>query len=189
MSIYVLVSLIIILSGIVFTLVESKINRSLRVPYIIMASIVLALQSGLRHLAVGQDTYIYSVYYEQVKKQSWAEIFSAVIGHFQTGAGKDPGYLVFQKLAQIIAPNFQLFLILVAIIFLQRWLFLCVATPRKPQTQLCPMPCTLPSFLLFFPSPESDKPLRPPLFYYVTNWPKRKNLFFFDIFVDGCHNT
>src|SRR5690606_22288512 len=78
---------------------------------------LLILQSGLRHVAVGADTYQYSLIFERVKSLSWAEIFSSVTAYYDFGEGKDPGYLVFQKIFQYISDDYQVYLIFVAILF------------------------------------------------------------------------
>lgn len=85
--------------------------------YIILICIILILQSGLRNVAVGADTYAYFLWFENVKQLSWAQIFDSFYNYYFYGIGKDPGYDIFQKLIQYIIPSYQLFLFAIAIIF------------------------------------------------------------------------
>lgn len=86
--------------------------------YIILVSTLLALQSGLRHWAVGADTYAYYEYhFEPSKYRSWSSIFSDLSAYYWEGVGKDPGYSVFSKLTQCVFPHYQLFLICIAVLF------------------------------------------------------------------------
>jgi transmembrane protein EpsG len=75
------------------------------------------LQSGLRNWAVGADTYAYYEKFERVKLSTWLYIENIVVNYYFFGEGKDPGYEVFQKIIQFILPHYQLYLILIAIIF------------------------------------------------------------------------
>lgn len=84
--------------------------------YIIIISILLALQSGLRNVAVGPDTYGYYMAFEEVKLMSWNEIIETFKQYYELGEGKDPGYLIFQKAIQIVVNEYQVYLVLVAII-------------------------------------------------------------------------
>jgi transmembrane protein EpsG len=103
--------------GAVFSSLEIRSRRSYRKEYISLVSIVLILQSGLRNWAVGADTYAYYLQYEWEKRLSWSEIIEEVCDYYLGGIGKDPGYLIFQKLAQYVFPHFQLFLIFIATLF------------------------------------------------------------------------
>ena len=97
-------------------LIEKK-TRSERKKYIIIISLLLILQSGLRHVAVGPDTYAYYLMFEDIKSISWEQAIYSVKEYFLFGIGKDPGYILFQKLFQIFINNYQIYLIFVAMIF------------------------------------------------------------------------
>lgn len=92
-------------------------SDSNRLKYIRVISIILILQSGLRNVAVGSDTYAYYLHFERVKGMYWDEIFYAFFDYFKFGEGKDPGYLALQKILQYVLPNYQLFLFFIAILF------------------------------------------------------------------------
>ena len=49
-------------------------NRT-RMNYIVICSVLLILQSGLRNVAVGADTYGYKLSFVAIGKQSWSDIF------------------------------------------------------------------------------------------------------------------
>ncbi len=96
---------------------KRKLIISRRKHYVILVSILLILQSGLRNVAVGADTYAYYEAFERVKYMSWAEIFDSFKLYYQLGEGKDPGYLIFQKVIQLVVSNYQVYLILIAVMF------------------------------------------------------------------------
>jgi hypothetical protein len=92
-------------------------NSRHRKRYIVLICAILVLQSGLRNVAVGADTYAYYQQFEDVKIVSWSQILDTSIGYYSYGIGKDPGYIMFQKIAQLLFPNYQLFLFLIAGLF------------------------------------------------------------------------
>lgn len=88
-----------------------------RKKYIILVCLLLILQSGLRNVAVGADTYAYYDAFERVKLMSWTQIFDTFIQVYEFGVGKDPGYLFFQKIIQIVVNDYQIYLIVIAVLF------------------------------------------------------------------------
>lgn len=84
--------------------------------YIIIISVLLILQSGLRNVAVGADTYAYYEWFERIKLTSWEQIINTVKQYYQYGFSKDPGYEVFQKITQLFIGNYQVYLIFIAVI-------------------------------------------------------------------------
>lgn len=99
-------------SGKKFTLILSD-----RKQYIILVCIMLILQSGLRNWGVGSDTYAYYEAFEYVKGMSWKDVLNSFIEVYQLGEGKDPGYNLFQKIIQLVIHDYQLYLMLIAVIF------------------------------------------------------------------------
>jgi len=94
-----------------------KRTQSGRKKYIMIISVLLILQSGLRNVAVGPDTYAYYNIFEDIKLISWEQAIYSVKENFLFGIGKDPGYILFQKIVQIFINNYQIYLILIATIF------------------------------------------------------------------------
>ncbi len=85
--------------------------------YIYFVCALLILQSGLRNVAVGTDTYAYLLKYEAIQHFSWDNIFDTFIRTYQTGEGKDPGYLIFMKLISTVIPYYQIYLLIIAAFF------------------------------------------------------------------------
>lgn len=77
------------------------------------------LISGLRGLSVGADTATYYYSYLNVKNRSFNELFQNVLAKIISNTGnKDPGYDLFVKLTQIISEDYQVFLMIIALIFM-----------------------------------------------------------------------
>lgn len=87
------------------------------ISFIHFICIILILQSGLRNVAVGADTYEYFRQFDRISSTSWDQIFRNFVRAYETGVGKDPGYGIFMKLITYITTDYQLYLIAVAIIF------------------------------------------------------------------------
>ena len=88
-----------------------------RLKYIAVISLVLIAQSGLRNVAVGSDTYAYYLTFEEIKNTSWSSIFGNFYIVYQLGEGKDPGFALFEKIIKIFSNEYQIFLIVIAILF------------------------------------------------------------------------
>ena len=89
--------------------------------FIYCTSFVLILVSGLRHEAVGNDTFAYMLHFERTLDTSWSEIFRNFLENYLNPVsteGKDPAYSVFVKLVGTILPNSRLYLFAVAAILL-----------------------------------------------------------------------
>ncbi len=94
--------------------VNSDKNRK---KYIKIISFILILQSGLRNVAVGSDTYSYYLSFEASKKASWNQVYQVVFDYYKYGIGKDPGFPVFEKLCSLTIGEYQGYLLLIALIF------------------------------------------------------------------------
>lgn len=95
---------------------QYKTEKSRR-KYITFSAIVLGLQSALRNVAVGADTYNYYLKFEAVKSTTWQEVFKSFPDTYLYGDGKDPGYLLLEKIFQIFSGDFRVFLFLISIVF------------------------------------------------------------------------
>ena len=86
--------------------------------FCIIVSAQLALLSGLRHYTVGADTYQYKLYYEEMGNRSWSQLSVEFINILFKGAnGKDPGYAIFEKIIYTFTSNYQVYLMIIALIF------------------------------------------------------------------------
>jgi len=117
MSVYLSTIVVILMVGYFFSVHERKTGEAQRLRFIVIASVLLALQSGLRNVAVGDDTFAYYNLFETVRFFRWSWIWEDVGNYYFRGLGKDPGYEVVEKLIQYLLPNYQLFLLLIAGIF------------------------------------------------------------------------
>lgn len=87
--------------------------------YCILSGSFWILISGLRGLTIGADTSAYYYSYLIVKNMSFNELFQNVLVKIVSNTGnKDPGYDFFVKLTQIVSGNYQVFLMIVALIFM-----------------------------------------------------------------------
>ena len=119
MLINLLIILLIIVLGFLFSnkYNSEKNSQLVRKKYIKIICLVLILQSGLRNVAIGEDTYTYYLGFEDVKTMSWKSNFEAFKNLITYGDGKDPGYFVFQKIFQIVSLDFQVYLGFIAVLF------------------------------------------------------------------------
>lgn len=90
----------------------SQLKKDNRYNYITWGCVLLGLEAGLRHIAVGPDTPTYYMLFQQACNSSWTEVFQ----EFTSGAEdfRDPAFAVIEKLFGTIMPSWQLFLIAVA---------------------------------------------------------------------------
>lgn len=88
-------------------------QKNARKKYIIFMMVLLILQSGLRNLAVGGDTYQYYHIFKFASDSSWQQLFM----YASLPGSKDPGFPILCKAFSTIFPNYRLFLIAVAVFF------------------------------------------------------------------------
>lgn len=110
-----IVTALIIILGVLFSFGFFGSSRTkARKQYVVVVCILLALLSGLRNIAVGTDTYQYSIHFSNVQYETWNELLFYM---FEPTA-KDPFYALFQKFFQIFSTDYQLYLLFVAFIFM-----------------------------------------------------------------------
>ena len=92
-----------------------------RKKFIIIASLVMILLSGLRHEGVGNDTLATMLKFEETSSYSWQEVLSDFWLKYTSPdkyVGKDPGESVFYKVLSLFTSDSRVFLFVVAIIVL-----------------------------------------------------------------------
>lgn len=98
-----------------------------------IAAIQWILISGFRSVSVGADTENYYNIFEHTKLQSWGSTFRDIFAYLFQGQGdKDPGYTLFMKTVQVFTGNYQVFLLIIACIFMglmARWIYRYSASP------------------------------------------------------------
>jgi hypothetical protein len=112
-----IVILLILFIGFHFSIKRDSDNDKYRKKYIRIICFILILQSGMRNVAVGDDTYAYFLSFKDSIWLSWKDVYQIIIDYYSFGIGKDPGYPVFEKLVSTFTGEYQLFLMLIAIIF------------------------------------------------------------------------
>lgn len=113
---YINILLLIIMSY--FFLIKRNDLHSKKV-FCTIASFNWIILSGLRHLSIGADTYQYKLSFINACKTSWKDVFNNFIEVYSgITDGKDPGYLFFEKVCSIFTHNYQVYLIIIALIFM-----------------------------------------------------------------------
>ena len=119
MLVYGVALILILLLGLSFYSSENYLRdrEKVKKKYIITICFILVLVSGLRNVAVGDDTYGYFLNFEDAKSISWQQAFVDFKDYYLNGVGKDPGYPIFVKLIQVISEDFTIYLLITALIF------------------------------------------------------------------------
>lgn len=101
--------------------------------YCIFAGSLWILISGLRSLTVGSDTDSYYISYNSVKNINISELVDDIYGRYILHQDiRDPGYNLFVKLTQIITKNYQVYLIIIAIIFMVPFIIWVIRESKNP---------------------------------------------------------
>lgn len=120
MVVHFTVMLLVLLSALFFNENQKLFGHhpeKIRKQYIAFVCIIFMLQSGLRNVAVGADTYQYYLYFEETKLESFGKLLSNFFQVFTNSETKDSGYPLVQKLFQIFSSNYTVYLIFIAILF------------------------------------------------------------------------
>lgn len=88
--------------------------------YVCFITFLLILFSGIRHEAVGNDTYAYMNNFDDLALRPWSDIFSNFWDLYlnPSSQGKDPGELLIIKACTCFLPNSRTFLFFVAAVLL-----------------------------------------------------------------------
>lgn len=115
MNIFVVNIIMTLLLGVVLLWVQPT-ERKKRI-FIGLTTVSWILISGLRGLEVGADTFVYRKRFFNTANTSWSSLFKNYYFVYVDEEGKDPGYSVFEKIVQIFTDNYQVYLVVVAVIF------------------------------------------------------------------------
>lgn len=96
---------------------KNRSNEKSHRSFVIYAMVLCILQSGLRNVAVGTDTYAYYKGFEIVYYSSWDSLLNSFSLFIVNGVGKDPGYSILEKLFVSIIPSYRVYLISIAVLF------------------------------------------------------------------------
>lgn len=100
--------------------------------FIGLTTVSWILISGLRGLTVGDDTIVYRDRFLRTANTSWRSLFKNYYFVYVNDEGKDPGYSVFEKVVQIFTGNYQVYLVVIAVIFftvMAWWIYKYSAEP------------------------------------------------------------
>ena len=92
-------------------------QQQMRKWFVWILSGLCVLQSGLRHIGVGADTYSYLLLFEEAHESSWQQIFHNFHEVYVEGSGKDAGYTLLVKIFQVFSNDYRMYLLFVAIFF------------------------------------------------------------------------
>ena len=117
MAVYIINIFLILFFGYLF-LNKNKSDTNTKI-YCGIVALQWILISGLRHISIGADTEAYSWYFYDAQSISWKRAFTRVFEYVFKGddSTKDPGYIIFEKVGLLISDNYQIFLLLIALIF------------------------------------------------------------------------
>lgn len=130
--------LILFLIVLYFSLSASK-KGNPRKKFIIIASFVMILLSGLRHEGVGNDTLATMFKFEETASFSWQEVLSDFWLKYTSPdkyIGKDPGESIFYKVLSLFTSDSRVFLFVVAIIVLTSFGFFVYRNTKSLRTIL-----------------------------------------------------
>lgn len=116
MDIRILLYVVILLLGTILAIGKDPKEKK-RKWYVIIIISLLVLESCLRNVVVGPDTISYEAVFQNTFYMSWSEIFDSFKTAYVEGEGKDPGFIVFIKMAQIFSSDFNVFLFICALPF------------------------------------------------------------------------
>ncbi len=125
MTIYLINIALILVLGI--CLIYTNPTQQKRKIFCWISSVSWIALSGLRHWSIGADTLKYADTFDLAGRTSWEDVFDALYQVYIRGYGaessaenylyKDPGYLLFQKIIHIFTSDYQVYLIIIAVIF------------------------------------------------------------------------
>lgn len=102
--------------------IKNKTDKRTIKKYVVFITFLLILVSGLRHEAVGNDTYAYMNHFDRLSSMKWSEIMDGFWGAYlhpgENGNGKDPGELIIIKLLTYILPGPRSFIFVVSALLL-----------------------------------------------------------------------
>lgn len=98
--------------------IDSAVSQSTRKRVCIIGSVGWIILSGLRHYSIGDDTQSYGVRFESGSSSSWNDLFENLYEKYILGVEhKDPGFFILQKFVSVFTKEYQVFLILIAVLF------------------------------------------------------------------------
>lgn len=111
------INLVLLILGGIFILKNKRLRNGRKI-FVALATIQWIIISGFRHITIGEDTLSYSVIYERTFGHSFSYYILDIKSYFADDVfGVGPGYYLFQKITQVILPEYQFLLIIIAVFF------------------------------------------------------------------------
>jgi transmembrane protein EpsG len=162
---------------------NNKDSNKNRKAYIKVISFILILQSGLRNVAVGADTYGYYISFQNTINKSWLETYNVVLQYYSAGIGKDPGYMVVEKICSSFIPNYQVFLFVIAIIFFSGLGSFLYKNTTKFQDVIIAFVIYSVLFYSFFSITGQRQTIATGIVFFAFDFMKRNKILFFVILI------
>ena len=185
MIIYLILILLILVLGHFFykkSLKKIDLNSN-RKQYIIVVCLLLIIQSGFRNIAVGSDTFAYYESFERSKKLSWTQAEKDFIDYYKFDIGKDLGYSFFEKGVQILIDDYQLYLVVIAILFFSSLGFFIYDNSRNIKSDILAFLLYYVIFYRVFPETATRQAIALAVTMYSFSYIKRQKLFPFIILI------
>lgn len=116
MNIILILFVLVIAFGICFMSIPS--TSQSRKAFISIILFFLTMESCMRGIGVGSDTYKYEEMFAKIELQTWDNLWKNLITRYtENSSTEDVGYLIFMKFVQIFSTNFQFFLFVCALFF------------------------------------------------------------------------
>lgn len=162
---------------------DAEDSNGLKRTYIFWVSLILILQSGLRHVAVGEDTYQYLQQFNEVKRYSWDMVENEFKYYFILGEGKDPGYTVLQKYFQEFSNNYQVYLFFIAILFFSSFGYFVYKNSKSLSDVILSYFVYSIMFYTFYSYTGIRQTIAMAIILFSYEWIKKRKLLFFIILI------
>lgn len=116
MTFYAIIAIVLL-----FILLKNRDQDVARKQFVIITTMMLVLLSCLRNEAVGNDTFAYLRYFDDITNTSWKDIFGNFWDSYfnpSKTVGKDPAMQVLNKVLSLIISNHTVYLFIIASILL-----------------------------------------------------------------------
>lgn len=146
-------------------------------------AILLILQSGLRHVRVGPDTYQYMLNFQNRIQWSWYQVFQNFVDVYLYGKGKDAGYTFLVKVFSLFSTDYQIFLMFVAIVVFVPMLRFVYKNTERLEDIWYALLLYLTLFYSFFSITGIRQAIAAGLCLWTVEYIKEKKLFYFLLFI------
>lgn len=95
-----------------------EVSKTVKKRVCVVGSFCWIILSGLRHVSIGADTEVYKNAFDKSQLNEWDKLFENLYNKYILGEEiKDPGYRIIEKFVHIFSDDYQIFLIIIAVLF------------------------------------------------------------------------